>query len=266
MGVRRYGFDAIRAPNFSGQVLRGLIASSVPFGIFDRQFRCRFVNKALAKINRIPVQDHIGESLRTITGEVALKAEQAIRAVFETGKIISGFKITGKLPNRPDVACWIATYFPIRDARGRVKQVGVLGAEIPLHARSEETVAGVNQQLLERLNLNMDRTQELLLELRRLRGKYGFVRADSERIIDEITAAASERGPRPEHGSANLSERETEIVTFLAKGESNKDIANNLNISVKTVESHRARIFLKLHLDSFASLVRYAIRNKMVEP
>jgi DNA-binding NarL/FixJ family response regulator len=256
--------DAIRPPDFAGQVLNGLIASSIAFSIFDRRLRCRFVNEALAKINRIPAQDHIGESLRTITGEVALKAEPILQAVFDTGKVISGFEITGKLPKRLDVGHWMATYFPIRDARRRVKQVGVFAAEIVSPAQSEETVTGVSQQMLERLTLNMDRTQELLLELRRLRGKYGPLRADSERIIDEIREAASECGQ--EHGSASLSEREREVVRFLANGKSNKEIATILNISVKTVESYRARVFLKLKLDSFAALVRYAIRANIVEP
>jgi DNA-binding NarL/FixJ family response regulator len=258
--------NVIRAPNFSGQVLRGLIASSIAFGIFDRQFRCRFVNEALAKINRIPVQDHIGETLRRIAGQVALKAEPVLQAVFDTGRIVSGFEVTGKLPKRPEVGHWIATYFPIRDARGRVKQVGVLSAEIASHVQSEETVTGVSRQLLEGLTLNMDRTQQLLLELRRLRGKHGLVRADAERIIDEIRESASERGARLEHGPARLSEREREIVAFLAIGRSNKEVASKLEISVKTVESYRSRIFLKLNLDSFASLVRYAIRNHLVEP
>jgi DNA-binding CsgD family transcriptional regulator len=259
-------FDATRAPHFAEQVLAGLVASSICLGVFDRRLRCRFVNEALANVNRIPVQDHIGESLRALTGKVSLKAEPVMRAVFETGKVISGFKIAGKLPRRSDVAYWVATYFPIRDCRGRVEQVGVLGAEIASQAQSDETVTGVNKQLLEGLSLNTDRTQELLLELRRLRGKYGPLRADSERIIERITEAASERISPPIRSSASLSERETEIVTSLAKGRSNKEIATTLKISVKTVESYRARVFLKLKLDSFASLVRYAVRNKMIEP
>ena len=266
MGVKRYGFDAIRAPRFAEQVLTGLVASSTAFGIFDRWFRCQFVNEALAKINRIPVQDHIGESLRKIAGGVALKAEPLLQAVFDTGKVISSVEITGKLPKRSDVAHWVATYFPIRDARGRVKLVGVLSAEIASHTQSDEPITGVSKQLVGRLTFNMDRTQELLLELRRLRGKYGPLRADSERIIEQVTEAASESRSRPEHGSAILSERERQIATLLAKGRSNKEIANTLHISVKTVESYRARVYLKLDLDSIASLVRYAIRNKMVEP
>jgi hypothetical protein len=87
-------FDAIRAPNFSAQVLTGLIKSSIAFGVFDRWFRFRFVNDTLAKINRIPVRDHMGESIRNIAGDMALQAEPILQSVFDTGKVISGFEIT----------------------------------------------------------------------------------------------------------------------------------------------------------------------------
>jgi DNA-binding NarL/FixJ family response regulator len=66
--------------------------------------------------------------------------------------------------------------------------------------------------------------------------------------------------------SDRLTPRESEIVQLLAKGKSNKEVASALNISVKTVEAHRANIMHKLNLSSFAELVHYAIRNKIVEP
>ena len=60
--------------------------------------------------------------------------------------------------------------------------------------------------------------------------------------------------------------REREIVQLLAEGKSNKEVAERLGISVRTAETHRASILRKLNLDSVASLVRYAIRNKIIEP
>jgi DNA-binding NarL/FixJ family response regulator len=62
-----------------------------------------------------------------------------------------------------------------------------------------------------------------------------------------------------------LTLRERETVQLIAEGRSNKEIAETLGISVKTVETHRAAIMRKLQLDSSASLVRYAIRNGIVE-
>jgi two-component system response regulator NreC len=63
-----------------------------------------------------------------------------------------------------------------------------------------------------------------------------------------------------------LSPREREIVQLLAEGKSNKEVADALGISVRTAETHRASILRKLNLDSVAALVRYAIRNKIIEP
>jgi DNA-binding NarL/FixJ family response regulator len=60
--------------------------------------------------------------------------------------------------------------------------------------------------------------------------------------------------------------REREIIQLVAEGRSNKEAASTLNISVKTIEAHRANIMRKLHLRSISDLVRYAIRNKIVPP
>ncbi|HEY0801908.1 MAG TPA: response regulator transcription factor [Steroidobacteraceae bacterium] len=68
-------------------------------------------------------------------------------------------------------------------------------------------------------------------------------------------------------GSAQtLSAREREIVQLLAEGNSNKDIARVLNISVKTAETHRSNVMRKMEFESLAELVRYAIRNNIIEP
>jgi len=62
-----------------------------------------------------------------------------------------------------------------------------------------------------------------------------------------------------------LTARERSVVQLIAEGHSNKKIASILNLSVKTVETHRAAAHRKLNLHSTADLVRYAIRNKLVE-
>jgi two-component system response regulator NreC len=64
----------------------------------------------------------------------------------------------------------------------------------------------------------------------------------------------------------SLSAREREIVQLLSAGKSNKEVADALAISVRTAESHRANILRKLNIDSIAGLVRYAIRNHLIEP
>jgi DNA-binding NarL/FixJ family response regulator len=60
--------------------------------------------------------------------------------------------------------------------------------------------------------------------------------------------------------------REREIIQLVAEGKSNKEAASTLGISRKTIEAHRANIMRKLSLRSVSDLVRYAIRNKIVQP
>jgi DNA-binding NarL/FixJ family response regulator len=62
-----------------------------------------------------------------------------------------------------------------------------------------------------------------------------------------------------------LTPREKSVVQLIAEGQTNKKIADVLSISLKTVETHRASAIRKLNLDTTAALIRYAIRNKIVE-
>ena len=64
----------------------------------------------------------------------------------------------------------------------------------------------------------------------------------------------------------SISAREREIVQLLAEGSSNKEIADILNLSIKTVETHRSNIMKKLGFKSITDLVLYAVRNHMIEP
>ena len=63
----------------------------------------------------------------------------------------------------------------------------------------------------------------------------------------------------------HLTRREREVLQLLAEGKSNKEIGTALSISTKTAKTHRARLMAKLHVHSIAELVRYAIRNQIVE-
>jgi DNA-binding NarL/FixJ family response regulator len=69
----------------------------------------------------------------------------------------------------------------------------------------------------------------------------------------------------PEKAISAITSRERSVVQLIAEGHSNKEAARVLNISLKTVETHRATIMRKLQIASSADLVRYAIRNKIVE-
>ncbi len=66
--------------------------------------------------------------------------------------------------------------------------------------------------------------------------------------------------------SEPLSRRERQVLQLIAEGKSTKEVAGLLNISVKTAETHRRRLMVKLDVHETAGLVRYAIRRGMIEP
>ena len=80
----------------------------------------------------------------------------------------------------------------------------------------------------------------------------------SEALLDKFNSAAPSQANR-------LTTREREIVQLIAEGNSNKKIAMLLDISVKTVETHRSAAMRKLTIRSTAELVRYAVRNKLIQ-
>lgn len=84
-----------------------------------------------------------------------------------------------------------------------------------------------------------------------------FTARVSEAMLSAFTGQAE---PAPQ-----LTPRERETVHFIAEGLSNKRIAWQMQVSVKTIETHRATAMRKLGTRSMAELVRYAVRNKLVE-
>ncbi len=136
------------------------------------------------------------------------------------------------------------------------------------------------------LVLSMHESEQLVLEVLAAGARGYVLKSDAGR--DLVAALESLRKRKPfftsrlaeaayknyvrNHGTAkktkrapnSLTPRERETLQLLAEGNSNKDVARLLGISVKTAETHRARIMRKLEMDSIADLVRYAIRNGVI--
>jgi two-component system, NarL family, response regulator NreC len=112
-------------------------------------------------------------------------------------------------------------------------------------------------------------------------GALGYVlkeAADSE-LVQAVRLAAEDRTylnpelgarlaaapPEPAGPPDDLSEREVEVLRLIALGHTNQEIAEQLYLSVRTVESHRAHIQQKLRLSTRAELVRYALDHELIE-
>jgi DNA-binding NarL/FixJ family response regulator len=93
------------------------------------------------------------------------------------------------------------------------------------------------------------------------------IQAGRKYICEEIKNILSEQviggGEDSQGGLNSLSQREIEIITFIKKGNSSKEIADTLNISVKTVEVHRYNILKKLNLKNAAALVNFINNSQL---
>jgi two-component system response regulator NreC len=91
-------------------------------------------------------------------------------------------------------------------------------------------------------------------------GKRFLTPKVSEIVLDGFLKPRSQR-QQGERAGARITPRESEIIRLLAEGKANKEIATLLGITVRTVETHRAKIMLKLGLHSLAELIHYAMRH-----
>jgi DNA-binding NarL/FixJ family response regulator len=105
-------------------------------------------------------------------------------------------------------------------------------------------------------------TSELELALKSvMRGETYLSPAISRQVVDGyVQRVGASAGPEP------LTPRQREVLKRIAEGRSTKEIAYELNLSVKTVETHRAQIMERLGIREVAGLVRYAMRAGLVPP
>ena len=88
---------------------------------------------------------------------------------------------------------------------------------------------------------------------------------NAPRIIQKLRNAIEENSTNPRNDLNELSARERDILTAVAKGKTNKEIADDFNISIYTVISHRRNISQKLGINSIPGLTVYAIMNKLID-
>jgi len=167
------------------------------------------------------------------------------------------------LETKPDIA--IIDY-ALPELNGRDLTVA-LKKELPklevliytIHNR-EEAIVEVLQAGARAFVLKSDTERHLLaaIDALSLRRPY-FSGAISEALVDQLLRGKSKAT------LTALTDRERQVVQLVAEGKLNKQIADILEISIKTVETHRTSVMQKLNLRTTAELVRYAIRNNIAE-
>lgn len=129
---------------------------------------------------------------------------------------------------------------------------------------SEELARNVLQAGARGYVLKSDADENLIAAVDSLRQHRPFLTsAVTEFVLDDYLR----RSPDADDVAAfpPVTARERQIIQLLAEGKTNKEAAAALGISVKTIEAHRANLMRKLHLRSVSDLVRYAVRNNIVQ-
>jgi DNA-binding NarL/FixJ family response regulator len=111
--------------------------------------------------------------------------------------------------------------------------------------------------------LKSDAARDLIAAVEALQRRTTFFTSS---VAEMVLNGYLHRGPDLDKPLKNrLTPREREVVQLLAEGKTSKEVATVLNLSVKTAETHRTNLMRKLNLHSVADLVRYAVRNRIVQ-
>ena len=273
--------------------------STVGVAICDRQLRFQAINEALASMNGFPAEAHIGKTIYHILGAAAARVESAFQHVFVTGDPLPNFELTARLPTRTEAGHWIENYYPIKSRSGKILQVGVIVVEVTRRKNVEQSLyrlakqlrrtakalkshRGIRQQASEQAALSaspLELLENCICETRiiaeLLRPELRLAAVRHEQILfqpglEQVSSGEHRLSPRGSHTPMSelrarcLSHRERQVVQHVTEGKSNKEVAAIMNISIRTVETYRARVMLKLGLRSIAELVRYALSDNII--
>jgi len=213
--------------------------------------------------------------LRILVVDDHAVVRRGVRALLESH---AGWEVCGEATNgrdaveealrlRPDIVVMDLSLPGLNglDATRRILQ-DAPGTEVlvlTMH-HSEELARDALQAGARGYVLKRDADEDLIAAVESLRQHKPFLTgAVTEFVLDDyLKRGANQDDSAP----AAVTAREREIIQLVAEGQSNKEAASTLGVSVKTIEAHRANIMRKLHLRSVSDLVRYAIRNKIVLP
>jgi DNA-binding NarL/FixJ family response regulator len=145
----------------------------------------------------------------------------------------------------------------IRQVKGEKPKLRVL--VLSMHAEHQYAVRAVKAGASGYLTKDSAATQ-LVAAIRKVASGGAFISAE---VAERIALSAMPHAEGPPHES--LSDREYQVFQLLVSGKSVSDIAADLNLSVKTVSTHKARLMEKLSLANQTELLRYAIKHRLAD-
>jgi hypothetical protein len=172
-------FEALRE---SMQLLAGFShASAIGFAVFDRHLHYLAINKTLAAMNGVPVEAHLGNTLRDICGDLALQIEVVFRRILVTGKPEVPFEVSGLLPRRTESGHWLMSCFPSEGRYGRVKRVCRLVVDVTKQRKLDAYFHKLTGDLLH------ERTRETFWQARELHDSIEEYHVALGVCLDQLT-------------------------------------------------------------------------------
>jgi DNA-binding NarL/FixJ family response regulator len=201
---------------------------------------------------------------------------KGLRAILEAqpGWMVSRESSTGReaveaaLSEKPDIIIMDVNMPELNglDATRQIVKANPAAQVIVLSAHDSENL--IRQMLSSGARgyvLKSDAGQDLVAAVEALlQRRIFFTSTVSEVVLGDYVDGGAGTVRLPDSPAGRLSAREREIVQLLAEGRTNKEIAGRLNLSVKTVETHRRNVMSKLDCHSLSDLVRFAIQNEII--
>ena len=199
---------------------------------------------------------------------------QGVRAVLEgqAGWVVCGEASSGRdavlkaIDLQPDVVVLDITMPELNglEATRQIRRAVPAKVLILTVHESDQVVTEVLDAGAHGYVLKTDAGRTLVEAIRALLGGQTFFTERVHGVAERRTGTRRAGGDRRAPG--RLTPREREVVQLLTEGRSNKEIGVALGITTKTAETHRAHVLAKLDLHSMSELVRYAIRNRIIDP
>lgn len=216
----------------------------------------------MSKIKVFIADDHkiLRESLI-----ILLSRDENIEVI---GEAADGQEAFGKICGlKPDVAVLDISLPGLNglDLAAKLQQEcpGVKIVILTMH-KSEDFVARALFAGVKGYVLKENALEELIQSIRKVHEGGMFL---SNTITELVVNSYMKESQTSVHdASKTMSTREREILQLLAEGYNNKDVSEKLNLSIKTVETHRANIMRKMGFKNITELVLFAVRNHMVQP
>lgn len=200
------------------------------------------------------VDDHalVREGLKAL-----IQAEPGLRLIGEAGEGESAVREAMRL--RPDVVVMDVSMPGVNGALA-THRLRKQAPEIRVVALTAHEDSSYAKQLLEvgasGFVLKRAAAHVLIDAIRTVAGGQLFIDPNVRETAGALPRRGISASPKPE-----LSERETAVLRLIAQGYSNKEVASKLELSVKTVETYKARSMEKLKLDSRVDIIRYAMQQ-----